>query len=148
MTLLYYIDDYSDEVVPCDCTLDGWSNWLSKPDPDWNRDAAARPGDRFAASVMRLEEDVIATFVDGEWGLDRDPSHADFLAIRFGPGLGWSADDIVSGRDKRAALIEALSNLGGTPEPGDKINVAVGVDQPGVILVYGGPGGMSVEQVQ
>mgnify|MGYP001604638441 CR=1 FL=1 len=38
----YYIEDYCDEVVPCDCTLEAWAEWLSKPEEGWRRDEAAK----------------------------------------------------------------------------------------------------------
>ena len=42
---LYYITDYSDEIVPCDCRLQSWADWLSRPDENWDRAAPAVDGD-------------------------------------------------------------------------------------------------------
>ena len=96
MTLLIYIDDYSDEVVPCQPKLEAWAEWLSTPDHSWGRDHAAKDGDRFAASGTEMQPDIIARRNgDGEWLLDGAvPDGADFFANRYGAGLGWEADSI------------------------------------------------------
>ncbi|MDZ7893858.1 MAG: hypothetical protein U5M50_02180 [Sphingobium sp.] len=91
----FYIDAFSDEVMPCDATLTGWAGWLSKPARDWGRRRAARDGETFTASAIAWEEDIVATRTNGRWSFSRDPQDGQFLAIRFGRGLGYSSEHIV-----------------------------------------------------
>lgn len=91
----FYLADYSDEVVPCEPSLDGWAEWLSKPDVDWQRGTAANDGDTFLASATLWQHDIIAKCENGEWTLSRQPDGDAFVAARFGFGLGWSAEDIL-----------------------------------------------------
>ncbi|WP_337189144.1 hypothetical protein [Phenylobacterium sp.] len=94
---LYYPHDYTDEVVPCDCTLGGWAEWFSRPDPDWNRHEAAKPGDVFLSSVAEIEELKCVRDHDG-WRWDRAAesrlvqARAAFY-LRHGQGAGWWADN-------------------------------------------------------
>lgn len=57
---LYYITDYSDEIVPCDCRLQSWADWLSRPDENWDRAAPAVDGETFRASSLTILGDVLA----------------------------------------------------------------------------------------
>lgn len=144
--LRYYIDDYSDEHVPCDCTLAGWAEWLSKPDMEWRRRKAAQDGSRYQASVTRFEDDIIARrTAGGEWIFSRDPSQYDFLAIRWGPGLGWDPDNIIWGEDMAVALREWFAENAGCCD--DEEFVATGMNEPNVTLVYhaGPPATCAVE---
>lgn len=125
----YYLDEWLDEVVPCDCTLEAWAEWLSKPDADWDRDAAANDGDTFPASVIRFEDDAIATKGPDGWVFDREPAY-DLLAVRFGQGLGWSPDNICDDWD---AVRELLSE--GGDEDGPEY-IAIGINEPDVIVTY------------
>lgn len=141
--LLYYIDDYSDEFVPCDCTLEGWAKWLSEPDEGWGRDEAAKEGDQFRASVMRLDEDIIATRSGDSFDFSRPVPEDAFLAIRWGPGLGWDPDNICG---NEAELLERLREDGE-----DEENIAVGFNEPEVLLTYHDAGGsprLTVGRVQ
>jgi hypothetical protein len=98
VTQVIWLDDFVDEVVPCDCTLQGWADWLSKPDLQWNREAPAQDGAVFKAAVLELGEDIIATPSDDEpwgWALSREPGDDEFVAVRHGPGLGWDAEAII-----------------------------------------------------
>jgi len=131
MERAYYLSQYADEVLPCDPTLDGWAAWLSQPDPAWGRDMAAVEGDHFDASVMRFAPDIIATKTADGWVLSRAPTDVDFLAVRFGPGLGWSPEDIVWGEDMAQALRDHLAECGG-----DEEYIAVGIKEPTVLLTF------------
>lgn len=130
----YYLDPWNDEVIPCDTTLEGWAEWLSKPAENWNRPEPARDGERFTASVVSWDVDIVATRREGgEWTFNREiPAHASILAVRFGEGLGWDYDSVAH---DEAGLRQVLGEIGGT-EVGDTELIAVGVDQPQVTLVY------------
>lgn len=93
---LIYLDDYSDEVCPCQPTLEGWADWLSKPALDWGRRKAAKDGDTFHAGTIQLYDDIVATMgTDGKWAFSATPPEdADHFAVRYGPSLGWDADSI------------------------------------------------------
>jgi hypothetical protein len=133
-TLAYYLHDFSDETVPCDCTLDGWANWLSLPDLAWGRKEGARDGDVFTASVQSFQNDILATRCGLEWSFSYWPDRVDFLAVRFGEGMGWSADNIIWGHDMRAALLEWLKEAG--EHAADVEFVAVARSEPAVSLIY------------
>ncbi len=97
MTVTYiYLDDYSDEVCPCQPTLEEWAKWLSAPAPDWGRRKAAKDGDTFAAGAIEPLNDIVATMTDdNKWSFSSTaPEDADHFAVRYGPGLGWDADSI------------------------------------------------------
>lgn len=126
--LLYYLEDFSDEILPCAPTLAAWAQWLSAPDPEWSRDEPAKPGDVFGASVMLELPDVVVRQVDGEWSVENVPE-ADFYAIRWGPGLGWGVDDIAADREDLRRMIIEDGHVG-------VVHVAVGVNKPSVRLRY------------
>lgn len=129
----YYLDDFADEIIPCDATLEGWAEWLSRHDPDWPHDIPKK-GDIFIASVLRFDEDLIATRKGDDWtfsrGLDGEPS---LLAVRFGPGLGWSPDNIIY-PCTLDAVKEWLSDAGEATEEIE--HVAVAYDEPQLRLIY------------
>ena len=128
----YYIDQYSDEVVPCDCSLDGWAKWLSEPALEWGREKAATDGDTFKASVLRWGDDVIATAqADGSWHLSGEPENAALVAVRFGPGAGWDVESIAGDfRDLHDILVD-FGSPAGTIE-----HVAIGFTDADVMLTY------------
>lgn len=126
----YYLTDYSDEIVPCDCTLQGWANWLSKPDPDWQRSEPAVDGDRFSATVLRFCDDIIATHGAHGWTFSREPDPADFMAVRYGEGLGWSADMLVEPK----GLAEWFAENGTYCD--DVEYIAVATNEPPMMVTY------------
>lgn len=133
--LRYYIEDFSDEVVPCDCTPEGWAEWLSKPDEGWERYEPAKDGERFKADVTRYGDDIVVSLrSDGIPALSFRPERASFFALRFGPGLGWDAENIIgySLDDLDGWLIDP-DNLRSLDD-GD--HIAVGYEEPAVMLVY------------
>lgn len=139
----YYIEQWSDEVVPCDCTLQGWAEWLSKPDIQWRRDAPANDGDRFTASVIRFGEDAMAVREGGDWRLFNSLVDVDFVAARFGKGMGWSGDDILS--PDEPSVREWLEENPDQTE-GTTVYFAIGFYEPEVTLVYhANPPRMTVE---
>lgn len=61
----YYVDDYTDEVLPCDARLDAWAEWLSKPDDDWNHQVPA-DGEVFAVSTLVILANIeVVSTADG-----------------------------------------------------------------------------------
>ncbi|BBD01864.1 hypothetical protein [Sphingobium sp. YG1] len=96
MASFIYLDDYSDEVCPCQPTLQGWAEWLSKPALDWGRRKSAKDGDTFTAGTIELYDDIIATKGDdGKWAFSGSPpDDADHFAVRHGLASGWDVDSI------------------------------------------------------
>jgi hypothetical protein len=95
----FYITDFTDEVMPCEATLEGWAEWLATPDGDDEDDGYFRhgpisDGQSFAASAIAWKPDIVATRNADGWTLSRDPEETDFIAVRYGEGTGWSADNI------------------------------------------------------
>ncbi len=125
----YYVEKYTDEVLPCAATLEGWAQWLSKPDPQWPH-PIPEDGEVFDVDVIRFEDDLIATQHDGnEWTFSRELAGTpSILAVRFGTGLGWEADSIC---DELATLREFLAENGEGEE-----RIAVGYDEPPIKCVY------------
>lgn len=130
----YYLDPWNDEVIPCDTTLEGWAEWLSRPAEEWNRPEPARDGETFTASAVAWGDDIVATRRQGgEWTFSAPlPAGASILAVRFGEGLGWNCDCVAH---DEAGLRGVLGEVGGS-ETGDTELIAVGIDQPQVTLVY------------
>lgn len=89
----YYLDNWTDEVVPCHPTLQDWAKWLSEPDTDWNRDEPANDGDEFAASSLVVLGDVRAEWKDGRYeAVTAAPEGTDFFFLRHYEGSpGWDA---------------------------------------------------------
>jgi hypothetical protein len=89
---LWYVTDYCDETMPCAPTLEGWAEWLSKPDLDWSRPEPAAHGDTFQATTMERHDDVVAEWTGEAWTITPEPPPgADFFAVTTGGG-GWDAD--------------------------------------------------------
>lgn len=134
---LFYIDDYADEIMPCDGTLEAWAAWLAKADRQWGRASAAADGSVFVASVVRFEADIVARRGADGWSLDRDPGDASLVAVRYGAGLGWSAEQILypnNGEPMREALLTWFAE---NEDDCDELEyVAVGFDEPKVSLTF------------
>jgi len=148
MERLYYLEDYSDECLPCDASLDAWAAWLAKPDPDWNRSEPAKDDAQFRASVTRFEQDIVATRGPDGWSFSRNPAGIDFLAVRFGEDLGWAPPNIIEGPDMEQALRDWFAENGKFCE--DREFIAVGYDEPDVVVTYhaGPPPRLSVTPLQ
>lgn len=130
----YFVEQYTDETIPCSTTLESWAEWLSKPDPDWNRLEATADGTVFDVSSIAWQEDIEVTLrAGGEWVFSRPiPANATLLAVRFGPGLGWDCDRVAyDQRGLRDVLSEAGDQAIGATEL-----IAVGVDQAPTRMVY------------
>lgn len=94
--VLYYIDDFTDEVAPCEPTLASWAAWLANPDP--TDEAERQPpsiGEIFEASRLLVLGDVCATReADGSWTADPSvPEGTTALFLRWHEGgQGWNAE--------------------------------------------------------
>ena len=130
---VYYIDRYTDEVLPCEPTLENWAVWLSQPDPDFPHDIPKK-GDTFVASVIKFASDIVASRTSAGWQFDHEPEgEPGFMAVRFGRGMGWSADNIVY-PCTLDGLREFLEENG--EDTDDVEYVAVGYTEPDVRLIY------------
>lgn len=130
----YYIDQWCDDNMPCDPSLNGWAEWLSQPSKEYKRDEPAKDGETFNASAIAWQADIVATLREGnEWTFSAPiPADASIMAVRFGPGLGWDCDSVAHDEESLRAV---LSEVGG-PEIGCTEHIAIGVEQPDVTLVY------------
>lgn len=99
MSIYYYLTDYSDEVVPCDPTPEGWAGWLSKPATDWRRESAATIGATFdAASLEIFAWGYAFRGSDGTVKISGEPHNYQFAAIVDGYSVtSWDIDDIITG---------------------------------------------------
>lgn len=90
---LYYVDDYTDEVMPCLPTLDAWAEWLSKPDEAFAHDLA-KPGDTFEVSTLIVLGDIRVEWIDGCWeAVTPVPEGTDQFFLRWEHGgQGWDAE--------------------------------------------------------
>lgn len=135
-SLSFYLDDFTDELMPCGTSLSEWATWLSKPDEDWHRDAAAKDGEHFKSSVTRWQQDIIARRdAAGAWSFSAPiPVGATTVAVRFGQGLGWDPDNIIWGEDMQAALASWFAENEQFCD--DEEFIAIGMPEPEVMLVY------------
>lgn len=140
-TRSYFLEDFSDETVPCEPTLEGWAKWLAEPDLEdfcW-QERAEYPinGSTYQASAILWSEDIIARKHEGRWALSRPIAEGEnFFAIRWGPGHGWDADSIIClGEDgnRDAALVAELAEILGDDDQisdGEE-HIAVGRNENG-----------------
>jgi hypothetical protein len=87
---LHYLDDFTDEIMPCAPTLEAWGEWLSRPDASWPHDVPA-DGDTFSGYTA-LDLGSINAWLDEGGALCHDPipEGASWFAVRTGfGGGGW-----------------------------------------------------------
>jgi hypothetical protein len=91
---LYYLDDFTDEVMPCAPTLEAWAEWLSRPDEEYGRADPVADGSVFAGSTLVVLGEVCAQLVDGAWQAQGPiPEGTDQFFLRhFGGSPGWNAE--------------------------------------------------------
>lgn len=93
-TTYFYVDLYTDEVMPCAPTLAAWAGWLVAADPDNNGHRRAKDGDTFAVSSLVVLGDIQVSYVDGAW-IEATPVPEGTTAffLRHDEGSdGWDAD--------------------------------------------------------
>lgn len=133
MKKLYYLRDYTDEVLPCEPTLEGWAAWLAGADEGWGRDEAANPGETFVCDLMERLPNIVAKLVEGVWvtpPLDAGTGYqnADFFAVACGGG--WDHEQ--AGETPQAALGDAE----GWWSDGDEVELAVCRDLPSIMVRF------------
>lgn len=91
---LYYIEQWTDEVMPCQPTLEGWAAWLAAPDAEYERPEPAADGETFTASVIEVLGDVRVERKDGVWeAVETIPEGTDCFFLRHHQGSeGWNAE--------------------------------------------------------
>lgn len=127
----YWISAYADECVPCDCSLEGWAEWLSKPDEDWGRPNPAKDGDTFKAQSANRTDHTV-TLAAGE--MTFSPELADdwtYLALCYSAGGGWNADSISETLDGFHEIVEEAADA--DPDSGPVAVVTLG---PVVTLTF------------
>jgi hypothetical protein len=98
----FYIERWTDEVMPCAPSLEGWAEWLAAPDPDWNCQGAVN-GEEFEAATLILLGDIVARGDGAKWAHDPPPEGADEFYCRDGEGRGWDAESFGSSVAEAAA---------------------------------------------
>ncbi len=101
----YYIAEHADEIMPCDCTLRGWRDYLLEGNPEESKPAGVRDGDVFSASAIEYQQVSVSRLPDGTYSKPVVPEGFRLHAIRYGDQLGWAADDIIYDEEDFAQLI-------------------------------------------
>jgi hypothetical protein len=137
---LYYLRDYTDEVMPCAPTLDAWAQWLAAPDENWSRPEAAKPGETFVCDLMERLPNISATLKDGAWTTPAFDAGAGFQGASFfavAEGQWWDIEQ--SGGDVEAALCEYATD----GSDGEAVDLVVCRDLPAIMVRFevgaGGP---------
>ncbi len=90
----YYLDDYTDEVIPCAPTLEAWAEWLSKPDPKWYRGLPDEDGATFKVSTLEILGDIRVEHNGQAWvAVAPIPEGTEVFFLRhFEGSQGWDAE--------------------------------------------------------
>lgn len=133
--LLYYIDDYTDEWMPCAPTLGAWAAWLAKSAADAEKDWSGRGdiahGAVFKTTVMRRVENITATKGADGWTWSREPE-ADATFFAWSTGRGWDAE---TATDTLKGFLECQDEFT-DPAIGDELDIAVCCDMPSVQVTF------------
>lgn len=127
---LYYLTEFSDEVIPCAPSLDAWAAWL--------KSEQFVDGQVFAAFTIDLLGEVevrrvIAPDQAGDgWRLlaGEVPDGSTFFYVRHGSDMGWSAEHSGS------TIFQALQDV----EDEDPVFIACVRDGPKLTLAYDASG--------
>lgn len=92
----FYIDDWTDEVLPCIPTLEAWAAWLADDISDeWGREGSIADGAEFNVSRLTdLGTIAVKKDADGKWwpGMDVPEGTSLFFAREHLADGGWDAD--------------------------------------------------------
>ena len=139
--IYYYIEKFTDEVVPCECSLQGWAAWLAKggdrdedPDGAWSFEPPL-PGTTYLGSAMRMLPYVeVRRDDDGEVHFEQPlPAKFDFVACTDAEGGDWDADGILDPRDVEGGL---APEHGALIEPGESGYLAFGITEWNIRFQY------------
>lgn len=92
--VIYYLDDYADETLPCEPRLQAWARWLASDDQEWRHDIPA-VGEIFEASRLFVLGDIRAIRDPlGAWSTtDQIPEGTSAFFLRHYEGSqGWDAE--------------------------------------------------------
>jgi hypothetical protein len=105
---LYYLVDYTDEVIPCAPKLEAWAKWLSEPDENFEGHEPA-DGAVFAYFTLDVLGDVRVDLIDGTWRpASPVPEGTDTYFLRWHEGAsGWDAEH---GGDTIADALDGLED--------------------------------------
>lgn len=121
-----YLNQYADEVLPCEATLEGWAAWLARGGDDGWKAEKPTDGQVFEASTLLIFDYRKFILVNGVWihgGII--PDH-DFAAIVEDKGVeAWFVEDILSGQSIADDLAEYFSSGLGHGDP-DEVWIALG----------------------
>lgn len=133
-TMLYYVDDFTDEMIPCAPTLEAWAEWIGSPTDDEGQPRVkplAEDGERFTCTVAERFDAVASWFPDddgGEWRIEPDIAH-DWAAITFGAGLGWDADSLSDGAQSLLADVPHVDR-------DQDVDLALMCDHPAILVEF------------
>lgn len=99
-----YIIEWTDEIVPAN-TLDGWAEWLFANDPDDGPGRTIADGEQFSVSVGDITYHRCAWAGGKVTVPDAVDWSADTLAVAYGSGSGWTADDIVTDEENLTSYL-------------------------------------------
>jgi len=93
----YFVSEYTDEILPCVPTLEGWAAWLAEDVTDsWGRTGPIADGTEFAVSRLTdLGTIDLSKDADGKWQpmLNAVPEGTNlFFAREHMADTGWDAD--------------------------------------------------------
>ncbi|KGF71180.1 hypothetical protein LL06_00890 [Hoeflea sp. BAL378] len=110
--MFIYLDDFADEIVPCDPDLDSWARWLARGgDEGWPVEVPA-DGTTFSASTLELTcWREYTRGEDGAWSPPAGEPEHDFAAIVDGEGCeNWFVEDILSGTRVSEGIHDWMQN--------------------------------------
>lgn len=108
---LYWLDEFDDESLPCDCTLEGWAEWIAAADPDdgWYRTRPAQDGEVFTAHAATRTNHTV-TIAGGVMSFTPElPADWEALALCFYEGSGWDAENFAEDMQTFREIVEDVA---------------------------------------
>lgn len=99
---LYWWMDHCDKSCPCDASLEGWARWIASPEGQ-EATGIVDGAEIRLSSAQCVYREVALTDEDG-WS--PEPPSCDWLAVAFGPGLGWAAQGVAYDAASLAELLD------------------------------------------
>lgn len=108
MRELYYLADFTDEVMPCAPTLEAWQEWLSNPDGSFNLNEPPAIGTIYEGWLMKLTGHLKFTKDEnGVWVPEREPQGDFFAIVDSTDDWAWGVDAILSGCGSMADEVDS-----------------------------------------